>query len=138
MTQENPTHSADYGARLIDRLRTYKTQTTCIRDGYDVIYGTETMEVPRHEATLIGSRLRESREHLLVLDIDLPVEVHGSKTPGHHHVIFGQPMSWWRYKRTVKALAKAGVVDREWARATVRGGNGFIAATRVIPPGGQS
>ena len=57
--------------------------------------------------------------HVPVLDIDLPVQVLASKTPGHHHLLIDAPMSWRKYRRLLRALARAGIVEKEWARATI-------------------
>ena len=110
-----------------ETLRTYKKQWFSYGSGYDIWTTEETVECPEFEASLIGSRIKDSKLHLVVLDVDMGVEVRNSKTPGHYHLIFEKPVKWRKYKRVIKTLAKAGVVDEKWARATIAGGVGFIA-----------
>lgn len=111
-----------------DLLRTYKRAWFDYGSGYDTWTSEETVEAKPSEATLFGSRLRASgAHHFVVVDVDLPVEVRDSKTSGHHHLVIGKAVTWRQYKRILKALAKAGVADKDWVKATLYSREGFIA-----------
>lgn len=94
--------------------------------GYPVKCQDLTEEVA--EAELISSRLVGDRfqraaslTHAPILDLDLPARLLPSRTPGHHHLYLDMEMTWRRYKALLKALAKAGVVEESWAKASIRG-----------------
>ncbi|MEU4155728.1 hypothetical protein [Actinoplanes sp. NPDC026670] len=57
--------------------------------------------------------------HKVVLDIDLPVTVLPSSTPGHHHLFIDKPMTWPTYKRLLDALADAGLIESGYRSASV-------------------
>lgn len=67
-------------------------------------------------ATLVTSVVRCDQGwypalHKIVLDVDHPVKVLESSTPGHHHLFIDKPMSWDRYRAVLEALTLAGVVE---------------------------
>lgn len=49
--------------------------------------------------------------HKIVVDIDHPVKVLESSTPGHHHLFIDKPMSWDRYRAVLETLTLVGVVE---------------------------
>jgi hypothetical protein len=55
--------------------------------------------------------------HRPVLDIDLPVTLLPSTTPGHHHLLIDHPLTWSRYLDLLDALAYAGIVERGYVKA---------------------
>lgn len=55
--------------------------------------------------------------HRLVLDIDLPITVVPSTTPGHSHLYIDKEMSWHHALNILYALAAAGIVEEGYARA---------------------
>lgn len=63
----------------------------------------------------IGGRL-----HCPVLDIDVPAFLVSSSTPGHSHLYIDHPMSWWKYKRLLRAMARAGILEKGYVRASIR------------------
>lgn len=83
-----------------------------------------------HQATAVTSRMRADQVafnpfgspgaefHRPVLDIDLPVKVVPSSTPGHSHVFIDAPMTWATYSRLLEALADAGLVERGYVSAS--------------------
>jgi hypothetical protein len=58
--------------------------------------------------------------HTVALDIDVPVRVLPSSSYGHYHLLIDVAMPWWKYRRLLKALAKAGIIERGYYRASVR------------------
>lgn len=99
-----------------------KVRIERVERGYrDLDFKTVYQPVPIEQATHIHSRLPDFR-HVPVLDVDLPVRVRESGTPGHHHLFIDKPMSWRAYKRLLKALARAGIVEKDWVRTSIRHG----------------
>lgn len=62
----------------------------------------------------LQSSLLEDGQHAPTLDIDMPCELRPSSTEGHFHLLIDCPMSWRKYRRLLKALAKAGVIERNY------------------------
>lgn len=50
-------------------------------------------------------------EHRPVLDIDFPVHVVPSSTPGHFHLYLNKKMTWGKYKNLLRALMEAGILE---------------------------
>lgn len=92
-------------------------------------------DVTEEESNIISSELdypyaegisADDRLHAPALDIDLPVECYESSTPGHYHVLIDRPMTWKRYKKLLKALCKAGIIEEGYYRASLRRGGTFL------------
>lgn len=58
--------------------------------------------------------------HAPVLDIDVPAFLVPSSTPGHSHLYIDVPMSWRQYKRLLKAMSRANILERGYVKASVR------------------
>lgn len=54
-----------------------------------------------------------------MLDIDMSCRLIETSTPGHHHLYIDQPMTWRRYKRLLKALVKAGIIEKNYYKASL-------------------
>lgn len=65
------------------------------------------------------SSLLEDGQHAPALDLDVPAELLPSSTVGHSHLYIDVPTSWRRYKRLLRALWKAGIIERGYYRASV-------------------
>lgn len=79
-------------------------------------------------ASTRSNRSHSAAWHYPVLDIDFPCELRPSKTEGHHHLLINRPMAWRHYKKILKSLAKAGVVDKDWVRLSLRRGFSMVIA----------
>lgn len=83
-------------------------------------------EVQLHQANCISSRLagqdeeRTDMMHTVIVDIDHPVRVVESSTPGHYHLYIDVPIPWSQYEPLLAALANAGVMEEGYYRAAVR------------------
>lgn len=66
--------------------------------------------------------------HSPVLDIDMGVSVVRSSTEGHHHLYIDKPMTWRQYKKLLRALARAGIVEKNYVKMSIRQG---YSAVRV-------
>lgn len=76
-----------------------------------------------NEADIVTSEMNDRPGyHKPVLDIDMPVRVVDSSTPGHHHLYIDKEMSWKKYRQLLKALVKAGIVEEGYLGASVERG----------------
>lgn len=58
--------------------------------------------------------------HTVAIDVDWPVHAIPSSSPGHYHLwIDCPPMPWWRYRRLLRALKQAGVIEPGYYSAAV-------------------
>lgn len=64
------------------------------------------------------SWLKPSGMHKPVLDIDLPVKVIDSSTPGHHHLLIDKEMTWDQYKKLLDVLAEVGIIEKGYSRVS--------------------
>lgn len=79
------------------------------------------------KAVLVSSICSDdTRLHMPVLDIDVPHRHVPSATPGHAHLYLDVPMTWRQYKRLLKALAKAGIVEPGYVRASISRKASFV------------
>lgn len=72
---------------------------------------TENIE----DAHIILSHDKEGIFHRPVLDIDFPVHVVASSTPGHYHLYLDKQMPWRKYAKLIDALAEAGIIEQGYA-----------------------
>lgn len=108
--------------------RTYH-KIEILKDGYN---GFEKKTIPADnelEANLIGSKIHQSglehdyempQLHAPVLDIDFPARLLPSSTDEHYHLYLDKPMTWWRYKRLLKALYKAGIIEKGYWKGSLK------------------
>lgn len=75
------------------------------------------------EANVVTSAIAgEPGYHTLMLDLDVPARLVPSSTPGHSHLYVDVRMSTRNLNKVLDALADAGVVERNYAKASrVRG-----------------
>jgi hypothetical protein len=86
------------------------------------------------EANLIGSRITRRRfpgipvgdTHLPVIDLDFSAYLEASTSPGHYHLYLNRDVSWWRYKKVLKAMYKAGLIEKGFYRLSVKRGQTFV------------
>lgn len=57
--------------------------------------------------------------HYPTLDIDFHAELIPSSTPDHFHLYLDKGMSWRTYKRLLKELARAGIIEEGYYGASV-------------------
>lgn len=85
------------------------------------------------EAEIVSSEI-ENGLHAPVLDIDFGAALIPSSTFGHYHLYLDQPMTWRTYKRLLKALAKAGVIEKGYARASIARGYSALRVPGLMKP----
>lgn len=58
--------------------------------------------------------------HKPVLDIDMPVKVVESSTPGHHHLYIDKEMSWEDYELLLRVLGVVGILEPGYVTASIK------------------
>lgn len=61
--------------------------------------------------------------HKVVIDVDLPVTVVESTTPGHCHLFVDKAMTWPEYVALLEALTVAGIVEPGYLAAALQRGH---------------
>lgn len=65
---------------------------------------------------------RGDRIHYPVLDIDVPIRVVESATPGHNHLFIDTPCNWVDYMEFLKAAKKIGLIEEGYLTAALERG----------------
>lgn len=80
-----------------------------LKDDY---HGDREVRVRQPEATAnLVSSLLENGYHAPTLDIDIQTRLVPSTTPGHYHLYIDHPMTWRKYRKLLRALYKAGIIE---------------------------
>ncbi len=58
-------------------------------------------------------------KHKVVIDVDLPVKVVPSSTPGHFHLFIDHEMNWNEYKYFLYGCMMAGIIEPGYYRAAM-------------------
>ena len=94
--------------------------TRFVDDGY----GTSEIEIVTspEQGSIMTSAIVNSKLHAPVLDIDIPAALIASSTAGHSHLIIEKALTWRQYKRLLRELARAGIVERGYYTMSRRRG----------------
>jgi hypothetical protein len=81
------------------------------------------------EAKVITSQVKDTSDiygvphHQPVLDLDVEHHYFPSSTPGHGHLYINcEPLNWRQYKNLLEVLADCGIIEREYAEASIAKG----------------
>lgn len=83
------------------------------------------IETSRAKANLVSSKLANGL-HVPTLDLDVPHHFEPSSTPGHSHLYIDVPMSWRKYKRLLRALCRAGIIEKGFCKFSILRGASFV------------
>lgn len=120
---------------IVDRHVMLATFEYVEQDGYFVSrYRAYGHTNDRSKAEVVSSELRSGKQHAPALDIDIPAALVPSTTPGHHHLYLDVAMSWRDYRRLLRALAKAGVIEQSWAKASIASENTVLSVPWRVNP----
>lgn len=86
------------------------------------------------EAEVVSSKLKGSKRHAPVLDLDISHTLVPSTTLGHSHLYLDVPMSWWKYRVLLEVLAWTGIVQKGYVRASVRRGHTDVRLPWIKKP----
>lgn len=79
---------------------------------------TTTEDLKR--ADLVASRMEGfPNVHKPVLDLDMPVKVIPSSTPGHNHLYIDKEMLWDDYELLLRAMAAVGLIEPGYLKASL-------------------
>lgn len=90
-------------------------------------YSIQEVEEPswNKPENLIVSKLSNGK-HSILLDIDIPVELIESSTPGHYHIGFPSlEVDWNNYKQLLRALRNCEIIEPGYCGASIE--RGFTA-----------
>lgn len=119
-TTTDPLAVVPFARRNVHRLRLF---APTLDQPPDHNYEEDEEWMPREphegEQANVVSSLCTDGFHRPCLDIDVPVEVVPSSTPGHVHLYFPSlAMPWATYEALLRALADAGIVEHGWVSAS--------------------
>jgi hypothetical protein len=89
---------------------------------------------PIEDSHLVSSEVRDTDLHMPCIDIDVPIRVVESSTPGHGHLYIDHAMSWEHYDAILQALVAAGVVEQGYYDASVSRGATHLRLPWVRKP----
>lgn len=95
----------------------YKVDHVMVTDGCDDYRKEVRKPVQVQDADVVSSELPNGK-HAPCIDIDVPIRAIESTTPDHWHLYIEHEMTWREYKRVLRALVAAGVVEKGYYRAS--------------------
>lgn len=100
----------------------YKTGKELRHDDYGGTFTVETrQECKAEDAQVVSSELDDARGwHAPALDIDVLAHLIESSTPGHGHLYIDVKMPWRKYRRLLRALWKAGIIEKNYYKVSVK------------------
>lgn len=100
--------------------RTYWWSDPEVMDKSESDEGTTPFVPPEGRTPNLVSSLLENGSHSPAIDIDFPVRLEPSSTPGHFHLFLdGVEMDWATYKSLLIALAEAGIVGQGYVHHSI-------------------
>ncbi len=117
----------------MDRKYYYSNRVSYFKlDGEDYFGNEEETLTPAtvHSGNLITSELTNGN-HAPALDIDLPCQLVESQTPGHFHLYISKEMSWRKYKKLMKSLAKAGILEKKYVKHSIKKKKSCLRVPRI-------
>jgi hypothetical protein len=113
---------------LEEKANPFEGQALATADFSDDYSGSIGLTEAIEEANVVVSLIEGYRpgarfaQHKPVLDIDLPVQVLPSSTPGHSHLFIDKELTWEQYTRLLYVLADIGIIETGYRTASlVRG-----------------
>jgi len=85
----------------------------------DDVFEHARTKVPLEDANLVSSEIPNTNYHRPLLDIDLPVELIPSSTPGKFHLYIDAPMFWNEYEKLLKVLEEVGILEPGYVNASI-------------------
>lgn len=101
--------------------------------GYGAVHKEVRVPAEPEKANLVGSRWVNDI-HLPMFDLDYEARLIPSTTEGHYHLYLDQPVKWRHYKRVLRAMARAGMIERGFAKMSIRRKQAFLRPPGVKKP----
>lgn len=78
-------------------------------------YGVPKTLTEHAEGHLTSSEVQGTTSiHMPVIDMDYSIEAVKTPTDDHHHLYINKPITWRMYKRLLRALLKANLIEKGW------------------------
>lgn len=119
----------------LDTIRGFVNLRFCRKLYKDVKWADEyglstirTVTASELDAEVVSSEIdtRGLNVHAPVLDLDVVAYLLPSTTPGHTHLYINHPIPWCKYKRMLKAMGNAGVLEQGYVEASIRRGHSSV------------
>lgn len=88
------------------------------------------------DANLISSKVGED-EHVVALDVDLPMRAVPSTTPGRGHLYIDKKLTWAQYVELLDALSAAGIVHPSYVKHSKARGYTCLRPAFIAKPKNQ-
>lgn len=85
---------------------------------HDVVADIASANVITSEVAATRDFPPHMQAHRLVIDLDVPAVLVPSSTPGHSHLYIDAPMNWAQYRKVLRALSEAGIVESGYVGAS--------------------
>jgi len=107
-------------------------------EAIDAPYGTrgtrEDFRVADEQDANVVTSLLSDGSHAPVLDIDFGAQLIPSSAPGHFHLYLDKAMTWRKYRRLLKALGSAGILEPGYVGASLRRGHSAVRRPGIHKP----
>jgi hypothetical protein len=112
-------------------MRQFYTNENLNDDGYRPVLSDKLYPATEEAANLVSSFEIDkfgapTGMHLPAIDIDLPVRVVESSTPGHHHLYIDKPVTWDQYRMLLRVLEICGIVEKGYVDVSEKRGATFV------------
>lgn len=107
------------------RLFFFSENLDSSEDSKTIDHGDTPFETTRDNANLVSS-LCQGGKHKPVIDIDFPVRLVESSTPGHFHFYIDVEMTWDQQCKLMLAMEEAGIVQRGFREFSEKRGMSFV------------
>lgn len=64
--------------------------------------------------------------HYPVIDLDFPARLEPSTTPGHFHLYLDRAMTWPQYRKLLRALHQARIIEKGFCALSIKRGASFV------------
>jgi hypothetical protein len=103
-------------------------------DDPNVVYTNHSTIVNEADANVVTSMVCLDI-HAPALDIDMEARLIPSSTPGHYHLYIDKPMTWRKYKKLLKVMAKVGILQQGYVNSAIRNGYTALRKEGTYKPG---
>lgn len=91
----------------------------------EIDHGDDPQPCTKDEANIVSSRTINGK-HKPVIDIDFPVRLIESSTPGHFHLYIDVEMTWKQQVKLMDAMEEAGIVQKGFNKFSQLRGMSFV------------
>lgn len=115
-------------------MRSYWKVSTVLKErGYSAKEVEVRTPAPIASADLVSSHVAGTKDmHAPCLDIDYAAELLPSSTQGHYHLFLNRQMPWRRYKKLLKALRKADIIEEGYYKMSMKRRGTFLRVPEVL------